>query len=90
MGPPVDGATRGALPRGTICRAGGSDEVVPSAIISTFMDPVAVVSSAWTTSALAFSMASPEDREEPAISEVTTVALTPTARGRTGDSTTVA
>ena len=50
----------------------------------------AAVSSARATSVLALSMFSPEECEEPATSEATTVAFTPMARGRVEDSTTVA
>ena len=54
------------------------------------MGLVAAVSSAWATSVLALSTFSPEECEEPATSEATTVAFTPMARGRVEDSTTVA
>ena len=90
MKPLADGATIGSLPRGTICRAGGSDDVGPPTVVSTSMDLAAAVSSAWATPPLARSTASPEECEEPATSEATMVAFTPTARGRVEDSTTVA
>ena len=80
----------GSLPRGTICRAGGSDDVAPPTAVSTSIGLDAAVSSARATSALAFSTFSPEECEEPATSEATTVAFTPMARGRVEDSTTVA
>ena len=61
------------------------------------MGVAVAVSSARATSvlvlsaaSLVLSVASPEECEEPAISEATMVVFTPTARGRVEDSTTVA
>ena len=90
MKPLVDGATIGSLPRGTICRAGGSDDVAPPTAVSTSMGLDAAISSARATSVLTLSTFSPEECEETATSEATTVAFTPMARGRVEDSTTVA
>ena len=78
LGPksPGDGVMIGFLPRGTICRAGDSDDVAPPTAVSTSIGSVAAVSVAWATSAEATTVAfTPMARGR--VEDSTTVARTP-------------